>query len=253
MDNKNVLECDHITFAYETDQPVFQEISFAIEHGESVGIIGANGTGKSTLLKMMVGLLKYQGNLMVCGMKLEERNLKEIRKRIGFVFQDSNNQLFMPRVYDDIAFGPRNYGMSREDVEAAVNQALERTGISKLKYRQNYKMSGGEKRMVCIATVLAMKPELILLDEPSITLDPFHRRTLIHILNDMPETKIIASHDLDFILETCGRVILLSEDGIRADGDSEEILKNQALLEDAYLELPFCMQECVFYNDQKKR
>lgn len=245
MERVKILEMDHVSFSYENQQSVFNDLSLYIHEGEAVGLIGANGTGKSTLLKMIVGLLHCNGSIHVCGTPLESRYLSDIRKRIGFVFQDSNNQLFMPRVYDDIAFGPRNYGMTQDEVEKAVNLALERTGIEKLKHRQTFKISGGEKRMVCLATILAMNPQLILLDEPSIALDPYNRRTLIQTLNQMPETKLIASHDLDLILETCERVILIDDDGIKADGETEVILKNQQLLESAHLELPLCMQQCI--------
>ncbi|MDE7327814.1 MAG: energy-coupling factor ABC transporter ATP-binding protein, partial [Lachnospiraceae bacterium] len=152
------------------------------------------------------------------------------------------SQLFMPTVYDDIAFAPRNYGLGREEVEKHVDEALERTGIGHLKYKQNYKMSGGEKRMACIAVVLAMHPDVILMDEPTTALDPCNRRTLIHTLNHMQETKLIASHDLDMILETCGRVILLDGEGVKADGCTSRILQDKELLESCRLELPYCLQ-----------
>ncbi|MDO4490018.1 MAG: energy-coupling factor ABC transporter ATP-binding protein [Lachnospiraceae bacterium] len=240
-----VINIEKAAFAYETGKQILSDFSLTIRSGESVGLIGANGTGKSTLMKMLTGLLSHQGKVEVLGLEVEKKNLPEIRKRLGFVFQDSDSQLFMPTVYDDIAFAPRNYGMSREEVEQRVDEALERTRIPHLKYKQNYKMSGGEKRMACIAVVMAMKPEIILLDEPSITLDPYNRRTLINNLNEMSETKLIASHDLDMIYETCERVILMDKTGIRADGSAEEILKDQELLESCHLELPFCFSTPV--------
>ncbi|MBQ0000167.1 MAG: ABC transporter ATP-binding protein [Clostridiales bacterium] len=237
------IEVTDAGFAYEKGLPVIRNLSLSIEEGESVGLIGANGCGKSTLMKMLSGLIGHEGSIRICGTEVEKKNLAQIRKQLGYVFQDSDSQLFMPTVFDDMAFAPRNYGMGKEDVEKAVDEALERTGITHLKYKQNYKMSGGEKRMACIATILAMRPEIVLMDEPSITLDPYNRRTLIRNLNDMKETKLIASHDLDMILETCERVILMDGSGIRADGDAEHILKDKALLEECHLELPFCLQE----------
>lgn len=242
MEHTTQIEVNGASFAYEKSRPVIQNLAFQVNKGEAVGLIGANGIGKSTILKMLVGLLDHEGSIRMFGMEVCRENLSEIRRRTGYVFQDSDSQLFMPAVYDDLAFAPRNYGMERDEVERRVEQALERAGIPHLKYRQNYKMSGGEKRMACIATILAMEPEVVLMDEPSIALDPYNRRTLIHILNEMPETKLIASHDLDMIMETCDRVILLSPDGIKADGNAEEILQNKELLETCRLELPLCLQ-----------
>lgn len=236
------IEVNRASFAYEKSKPVIQNLTFQVKKGEAVGLIGANGIGKSTILKMLTGLLEHEGDIRMFGMEVCRENLSEIRRRTGYVFQDSDSQLFMPTVYDDLAFAPRNYGMERDEVERRVEQALKRAGIPHLKYRQNYKMSGGEKRMACIATILAMEPEVVLMDEPSIALDPYNRRTLIHILNEMPETKLIASHDLDMILETCDRVLLLNADGIKADGDVEEILYDRELLESCRLELPLCLQ-----------
>ncbi|MCI6732560.1 MAG: energy-coupling factor ABC transporter ATP-binding protein, partial [Lachnospiraceae bacterium] len=198
-----MIQITDASFGYDKEHKIISNLTLSIAEGERVGLIGANGAGKSTLLKMLTGLVGHEGSIRICGLEVEKKNLPEIRKSLGFVFQDSDSQLFMPTVYDDIAFAPRNYGMSKEEVEDRVNEALERTGIAYLKYKENYKMSGGEKRMACIATILAMKPKIILMDEPSIALDPFNRRTLINNLNQLPETKLIASHDLDMILDTC--------------------------------------------------
>ena len=238
-----MIRIENASFGYEKKEKIIENLSLHIKEGESVGLIGANGTGKSTFLKMLTGLVGHEGSIKICGIEVEKKNLAQIRKDLGFVFQDSDNQLFMPTVYDDIAFAPRNYGMSKEDVEASVDEALERIGITDLKYKENYKMSGGEKRMAAIATILAMKPRIIMMDEPSITLDPYNRRRLIHVLNDMPETKLIASHDLDMILDACNRVILMKDGKIYMDGLAEEVLTNQKLLEECHLELPFCMQK----------
>lgn len=244
MNENRLIEVKDVSFAYEKGRPVLQNLTFQVEKGEAVGLIGANGIGKSTLLKMLTGLLEHEGSIRLFNMEVCRENLAEIRKRTGYVFQDSDSQLFMPTVYDDLTFGPRNYGIGKAEVEQRVDDALMRTNISHLKHRQNYKLSGGEKRMACIAVILAMQPEIILMDEPSIALDPCNRRTLINTLNGMEETKLIASHDLDMILETCDRVILLDRDGIKADGDAEEVLRNRELLESCRLELPYCLQGC---------
>ena len=169
--------------------------------------------------------------------------LPKVREKIGYVFQDSDSQLFMSTVFEDVAFAPRNYGLPEEEVEKRVNHALKQIHIEHLRDKQIYKMSGGEKKMASIATILAMTPDIILMDEPSIALDPRNRRSLIHILNDFEHLKIIASHDLDMILETCSRVILMSGGRI---GDAKEILTNQELLEENGLELPFCLQKPVW-------
>ena len=241
-----IIEINNASFAYEADHTVIKNLTLNIAKGESVGLIGANGTGKSTLLKMLMGLLGHRGSVKVLGLEVEKKNLAAIRQKLGFVFQDSDSQLFMPTVYDDLAFAPRNYGLSPEETEKAVDEALSRLDIMELKYKQNYKMSGGEKRMACIAVALAMKPEVLLMDEPSNALDPYNRCTLINNLNRIGETKLIASHDLDMILQTCERVVLMDKSGIRADGAAREILTDKELLESCRLELPLCMQG---YND----
>ena len=207
-------------------------------------MIGANGVGKSTLLKMLVGLnLDYEGMIRVEGIPVKKDTLAEIRSKIGYVFQDSENQLFMNTVYEDVAFAPRNYGLSEHEVAERVKDALEQTGISHLKDRPIYKMSGGEKKLASIATILSMTPDIILMDEPSIALDPKNRRNLIRILNSFHYLKIIASHDLDMILDTCSRTILMSDGKIIADGRTENILYDKELLENYNLELPLCLQK----------
>jgi cobalt/nickel transport system ATP-binding protein len=176
------------------------------------------------------------------GQAVNKKNLNEIRKKTGYVFQDSDSQLFMSTVFEDVAFGPRNYGVPEPEVKKRVMEALNKVHIEELRDRQIYRMSGGQKKLASIATILSMEPEIILLDEPSIALDPKNRRNLIGILNEMPETKIIASHDLDMILDTCDETILLADGSVVSSGPTEEILKNKELLEKYGLELPLCMQ-----------
>lgn len=238
------IEYKHITFSYQKDRTILKDICLSIRHGESIGLIGANGVGKSTFLKLLVGLLtEYKGEIYVQGQLVTKKNITSIREKVGYVFQDSDSQLFMSTVYEDVAFGPRNYGCSEEETKQRVMSALHKVKIESLKDRQIYRMSGGEKKLASIATILSMKPEVILLDEPSIALDPRNRRNLIQILNKMPETKIIASHDLDLILDTCETTVLLAEGCIIQQGSTKEILQNQSLLETYGLELPLCMQK----------
>lgn len=237
-----MIEFKDVSFSYDAKTPVVRDINMTICKGETVGLIGANGAGKSTIMKLMLGLISGKGQIMVDELEVKKWNLPQIRQKMGLVLQDSDNQMFMPTVYEDMIFGPRNYGLTKEEAEARVDQVLAQLGLQDLKYRYNHKISGGEKRMAAIATILAMEPEVILMDEPSTALDPVNRRTVIRTIQSLPQTKIIASHDLDLILETCERVILLSHGNIAADGDCETILRDQALLEANRMELPLYLQ-----------
>lgn len=201
----------------------------------------ANGAGKSTLMKAALGLITVSGTITIDGLEMNRGNLADIRRRLGYVLQDSDNQMFMPTVFEDMLFGPLNYGMPRPEAEALVDRTLAELNLTHLKNRRNHKLSGGEKRMAAIATILAMQPKIMLMDEPSTALDPKNRRTLIRTLNALPVTKIIATHDLDLVLETCDRVLLLHDGQIAADGPAWEILRDRALLERHSLELPFCL------------
>lgn len=240
--SNSIITISNLKFSYDF-QEVLRDISLEICEGESVAIIGANGAGKSTLLQLLVGLFpKYSGTVQILGMELEKKNLPDIRKDLGYVFQDSDNQLFMNTVYDDIAFGPRNYGLHEPEVKKRVEEALRMTGAEHLVDKEIYKMSGGEKKLVSLATVLALMPRVILLDEPTIALDPRNRRNLINLLPKLKPTKIIATHDLDMVLETCERTILLANGRIIKDAPTKEILYDKALLEAYGLELPLTLE-----------
>ena len=234
-----MIEMEHVSFAYEKGRPVLSDISFRIEDGEAVGLIGANGAGKSTVMKLLLGLLSGEGRISVDGDEVKKENLAKIRRRLGFVLQNSDNQMFMPTVYEDMIFAPLNYGMSREEADRRVDEVLTRLGITELKHRHNHKLSGGEKRMAAIATILAMDPAAVLMDEPSAALDPYNRRLVINTIRELTQLKLITSHDLDMILDTCDRVILLSGGRIAADGPADVILRDRALLEANRMELPF--------------
>ena len=236
-----MIEFENVSFSYEDGRPVLQELSFSIARGESVGLIGANGAGKTTVMKILLGLLPCQGRVLVDGLEVNRKNLSEIRRKLGFVLQNSDNQMFMPTVYEDMLFGPLHYGLSRQEAEARADATLEKLGLRELGHRYNHKISGGEKRMAAIATVLAMEPEAILMDEPTSALDPCNRRLVIRTIRQLPQTKVITSHDLDMILDTCGRVILLSGGRIVADGPAEVILRDRALLEANRMELPLSL------------
>ena len=236
-----MIEFQNVSFAYEKDRPVLRDLSFRIEDGEAVGLIGANGAGKSTVMKLLLGLLQGEGKSLVDGVEVKRDTLGEIRRKLGFVLQNSDNQMFMPTVYEDMIFAPLNYMLSREEADARVDAVLARLHLEDLKHRYNHKISGGEKRMAAIATILAMEPEAILMDEPSSALDPYNRRLVINTIRELSQTKLITSHDLDLILDTCGRVILLSNGRIAADGPAQELLRDRALLEANRMELPLSL------------
>ena len=199
---ENIISVSHLSFGYDRKRMVLENINFQLKKGESVGLVGANGVGKSTLLRILVGLnTGFQGDVMVNNIPLEKKNLKTIRKNVGYVFQDADSQLFMSTVFDDVAFAPRNYGMSEAEVNEKTMEALKVVHIEQLKDKQIYKLSGGEKKLASIATILSTEPDVILMDEPSVALDPKNRRNLINILNQLNQAKIIASHDLNMIME----------------------------------------------------
>lgn len=237
-----MIEFDNVSFAYEPDRPVLRGVSFRIGDGEAVGMIGANGAGKSTVMKLLLGLLSGEGRVLVDGVEVRRGTLYETRRKLGFVLQNSDHQMFMPTVIEDMTFGPLNYGASRAEAESRADAALERLGIPELRNRQNHKLSGGEKRMAAIATILAMEPEAILMDEPTAALDPYNRRLIINVIRSLTQTKLITSHDLDMILDTCSRVILLSNGTVAADGAAETVLRDRALLEAHRMELPLRLQ-----------
>lgn len=239
-----MVELDHLTFSYDGNREVLSDISFYLKAGETVGLIGANGAGKSTLLKILAGLLTdYKGQAKIDGMDVNKKNLASVRKKTGYVFQDSESQLFLSTVYEDVAFGPRNYGYSGEEVEKKVMSALKQVHIEELKDRPIYRMSGGQKKLAAIATILSMEPEIILFDEPSVGLDPKNRRNLINIINQIGGLKIIASHDLDMIFDTCEKTILIEKGKLIYKGETAKILTDRKVLEESGLELPLSMQK----------
>ena len=237
-----MIEVKDVSYSYDSGNEVLHDISFTAGKGERIGLIGANGAGKSTLMKAMLGLIPFSGTIRLFGTEVRKDTLSEIRSRTGYVLQNSDHQMFMPKVYDDMMFAPRNYGLSEEETEQRIDRVLKQLNIEDLKYRYNHKISGGEKKMASIAVILVMEPELIIMDEPTASLDPRNRRKVINAVNSLDAGRIITSHDLDMIRETCDRVILLNEGRIEADGKAPEILSDKELLERCGLELPLSMQ-----------
>jgi len=240
-----LIEVKDSGYIYPGGQKALNRISFSVTQNEALGIIGPNGAGKSTILQMLMGILMTEeGDIIIDGMVLNKKNLALVRKKTGLLFQNPDDQLFCPTVRDDVSFGPANMGLEAEEIEACVNRAMEAAGISHLKNRPPYTLSGGEKKAAALASVLSMQPEILLMDETSANLDPRSRSRLISIINDLPQTKIIVSHDLDFIWETCSRVIILNNGSLTSEGKVEEILSDRHLLEQNELELPLRLQGC---------
>ena len=241
-----IVQIQNLSFSYTSDKTVLNDINIEIEEHEKIGLIGSNGVGKSTLLKLLVGIVELpkesRNKIHISSLELTQKNLKEIRKNVGYIFQDSDSQLFMPTVYADVSFGCENYGYDQEEVQKRTKNALKQVHLENLAQRQIYHLSGGEKKLVAIAGILTLEPQIMLMDEPSAALDPKNRRNLIHILNDLSCAKLIASHDLDFIYDTCDRVILLHQGKVKADGPTKEILQDKKLLESCDLELPLRFQ-----------
>lgn len=247
------IEMKEVSFSYPDGNRGLDQITFLIHHGEAVGIIGANGAGKSTMLMLLLGILfPSEGEVLVGDVLITPKTMKQVRERVGLVMQQADDQLFMTTVYDDVAFGPRNEKLSEVEVAERVSCALETVGLSHLADRAPYKLSGGEKKSVSIATVLSMEPDVLLMDEPTAGLDPQARRRLIGLLNRFEHTKIITGHDLDMILETCSRVIVLKDGKLVADGDPLQILSNSTQMECWGLELPLSLRSCPVCGIEKK-
>ncbi len=239
------IEARDLAFSYPDGTLALDGITFEITHGESVAIVGANGAGKSTLMMHLNGFLTPgSGSVRVGDVPVTKSTLPDIRRAIGTVFQDPDDQLFMPSVYEDVAFGPMNLGLPPDEVDARVVDALTQVDALHLKDRPPYRLSGGEKRAVAIATVLAMCPNALILDEPSSNLDPRARRRLIGLLSTFTHTKIIATHDLDLALALCERTIVMSSGRIAADERTSDIFANSELLDACGLERPLSMQGC---------
>lgn len=237
------LAFDRVSYRYPDGRTALDDISFRIDHGEKVALVGANGAGKSTLLLHADGLLvPAQGKVIVGGIELTDKTLRLIRQTVGLVFQHSEDQLFMPTVEEDVAFGPANMGLTPAEIEQRVAGALAAVGASHLRTASPYTLSGGEKKRVAIATVLAMEPSILVLDEPTAGLDPRARRQTIELLARFRHTMLLATHDLEMVCELCERTLALREGCIVADGPTERLFRDAALLEACGLEEPLSLR-----------
>jgi cobalt transport protein ATP-binding subunit len=246
------VHATRISYNYPNGQPALRELELHVEHGERVAVLGPNGAGKTTFMLHLNGLLgqaagsagragsrsKGDGELEVAGVEVGPKTLSELRRRVGLVFQDPDDQLFMPTAREDVAFGPLNMGLERAEVERRVAEALRSVRMERVADRAPYQLSMGERRRVAIATVLAMRPRLLVLDEPSANLDPRARRELIDILAQIERTMLLTTHDLPLAAELCERAVILAGGAIVADAPCHEILADATLLAAHDLELP---------------
>lgn len=242
-----MLLIENLGVRYQDGKQALHRVDLQLQEGETIGIIGANGAGKSTLLKAIVGImLPESGSITMDGIVVNKKNLTMIRQKIGMIFQNSEDQLFLSNVYDDIAFGLRNMGMKEEEIFYRIERITKTLGIDHLCEKSSSKLSGGEQRLVAMASVMVMEPKIILLDEPTVFLDPRTRRNLIREINRLKVTKIIATHDLDMALELCNRIVILKDGQIMKCGDAKELLTDPEIMDQAGLELPLCLQKPIY-------
>jgi len=240
MDAQPSLLVSGLAYSYPDGHQALFGVDLRLEQGERVALLGPNGAGKTTLVMHLNGLLDAGlGEVSVAGLPVDKEHLREIRRRVGVVFQDPDDQLFMPTVRDDVAFGPANMGITGDELDARVAHALELVEMSEFADRPPHHLSFGQRRRVAVATVLAMEPEILVLDEPSSNLDPASRRELADILKELDITMLMVTHDLPYALELCPRSVVLSGGVIVADGSTREILLDAALMKANRLELPY--------------
>ena len=237
------IEIKGLSYIYHGEErPAIEDINLAIAGGEKVGIAGPNGAGKSTLLTHLNGIKTGKGEIAILGKRIRKENIKFVRKNVGLVFQDPDDQLFCPTVFEDVAFGPLNLGLDKEQIKEKVVSALDAVGMTGYEKKSAFHLSFGEKKRIALATVLSMEPEILVFDEPSSNLDPRRRRMFIDHISSFQRTLIIASHDLDLLLDVCDRVVILDGGHIVADGAAATILRDKSLLESHDLELPLSLQ-----------
>jgi cobalt/nickel transport system ATP-binding protein len=238
---KPVIKIEGLRFAYHDGREVLHAINLTIHQGEKVALVGPNGAGKSTLMLHLNGILGHKdgvGDVQVMGHPLTKQNLGMIRSQVGLVFQDPDDQLFSPTVFEDVAFGPLHMGLPEDEVRQRVAWALEQVGMGGYAPRVSHHLSIGEKKRVAIATVLSMSPEILVLDEPSAGLDPRARRSLINLLRDLPQTSVVSTHDMRLVEELFPRMVIMDQGSIIADDATSVLLSDEALLETHGLERP---------------
>jgi len=234
------VEMQGVEFSYPDGHRALRGIDLHVHAGERVALLGPNGAGKTTVILHLNGILTAQaGTVRIAGLEVDREHMVEIRRRVGVVFQDPDDQLFMPTVATDVAFGPANLGFTGDELDARVTTALAAVGVEALRDRAPHHLSFGERRLVAIATVLAMEPEIVVLDEPTANLDPAGRRELAEVLERLGHTMLLVTHDLPYALQLCPRSIVLNAGEVVADGPTDELLSNRALMAANRLELPY--------------
>lgn len=242
---EEVLLVEGLSYKYADGNLAVNSVSFTVKAGQRIGIVGGNGAGKSTLLLLLCGLLEAdQGSIEICGQVLNKSSFRSLCMKLGFVFQNSEDQLFTNSVYEDVAYAPKHAGLAPEEIEKLVKKTLQAVQIEHLAKRSPHRLSGGEQRLAALATALVLNPEILILDEPTTGLDPSARRNLIQLLNGLEHTRLITSHDMDFIWDVCDTVILMKDGTIEAFGATKQVLSDQSLLERCRLELPYRLQHC---------
>lgn len=225
------LSVENLTFSYPDGHTALHRVSLRVGAGEKVALVGPNGAGKSTLLLHLNGILQGQGRVEVAGLPVTKPNLPRIRARVGLVFQNPDDQLFSPTVFEDVAFGPLHMGLPEPEVRRRVERALEQVGMRDVSQRLSYHLSMGQKKRVAIATALSMAPDLLILDEPTAGLDPRARCSLIDLLRQLPLTTLVSTHDLDMVRQLLPRTLIMDEGWVVADGATAELMADQALLQ----------------------
>ncbi|QLH74296.1 MAG: ABC transporter ATP-binding protein [Methanomassiliicoccales archaeon] len=249
----DAVRLQNVWYRYPESPYALEDISFTLREGERVALVGPNGAGKSTLLHLMAGLyLPSKGTVEIGGTKLTKHDAVKARRKVGFLFQDPDDQIFMPTVWEDVAFGPINMGLAEEEVKDRVARAMEQAGISGFSDRVPHRLSIGEKKRVAIAGVLAMSPPILLLDEPTANLDPQGRRDLVNILHSIPQGFVLATHDLGVAFELTERVVVLKKKVIY-DGDFRGLVENDEVLREANLELPSFSRLMMRWRDATKK
>ena len=236
--NDPIIHLEHLTFTYPGGGQALTDISLAVGRGEKVAIVGPNGAGKSTLFLHLNGILHGQGKVEIAGLAPRDKAIRAVRAKVGLVFQDPDDQLFSPTVLDDVAFGPLHLGCPPGEVRDRAARALAEVGMTGYEDKMPHHLSLGERKRIAIATVLAMNPEVLVLDEPSAGLDPRARRKLIALLAALPQTMLVASHDMRLVWDLCPRTVILDGGQIVADGPTAELLRDSALMEQHGLESP---------------
>jgi cobalt/nickel transport system ATP-binding protein len=242
MADEPIIEIRSLSFCYPDGIRALDDVTIEIHRDEAVGIVGPNGAGKSTLLLHLNGLLRGTGSVRIMGMEVNGHNMREIRQAVGLVFQDPEDQLFTPTVYDDVAFGLLYARVPPPELSARVERALSAVGLRGFESRSAHHLSFGEKKKVSLATVLALEPGIIALDEPTSNLDPGSRDEFVRLLGSCKGTKIVATHDLDLVVELCERAVLLSGGKVVADGSTAEILGDRDLMERHRLKVPLTLR-----------